>query len=559
MGAGNAGGWQPQPEEPEHWAEPVAVVPTPPSTAKPVAEPRGHGVQWGAPLDLFGSPDNEGPKLRADHLPDALSGFVMDVAIRLGVDPAAVAISCLVCCASAVSDDWQIQPKRYDYSWTEGPRLWGAIVGDPSILKTPIIAICSKPLDKLDAAARHKHTEEMRSYKAALKAYNFNKDGTIPEPTRPKLPRHLIENTTVDALSEVLRDDDGATMIAPSRKVLCRHDEMSEFFAGLDRYNAGGKGGADRGAYLRLYNGGPYSVDRIGRGSFRMSNWSACFLGGIQPGPIQKIAKDASEDGLLQRFLYVVPGPQEPGWDCAPDARQMDRYNALFPALVALHPPCTDGTHADVIALHDGAHADREGLNDLARVLSLMPDTSARLKAAYGKLPGLFARLALTFHLIDIADARAQGNAGPFLSIIPEATAHRAAMFIREIALPHLHRANALMFATAQMGHAAWIAGFILSHSLTRITTRDVVRAYGALRAPEAAAELSTVMAGLVAAGWLEPEEPANATRSVYSWIVNPSVHETFETKAEVERLRRAAVKQAIAEKVESIHKARGL
>ena len=43
-------------------------------------------------------------------------------------------MACLVSCASVMSDDWRLQPKRHDYTWTESPRLWAAIVGDPSIL-----------------------------------------------------------------------------------------------------------------------------------------------------------------------------------------------------------------------------------------------------------------------------------------------------------------------------------------------------------------------------------------------------------------------------------------
>ena len=257
----------------------------------------------------------------------------------MGCDPSSPALACIVSCASVANDDWKVQPKRYDYTWTESARLWAAILGPPSILKTPIIAACTKPVDKLDADARHRHAEAMQTYKQQMKAAKADKSGETPEPRHPKLDRYLVENSTTEALSEILREDDDAHQRAPARKVLCRQDEMSEFFANLDRYNAGGKGGGDRGAYLRLWNGGRYSVDRIGRGSFASPNWSAAFLGGMQPEPIQKIAKNTAEDGLLQRFLYIVPGPQAPGIDRKPAAAASERYSALFPILAAMHPP----------------------------------------------------------------------------------------------------------------------------------------------------------------------------------------------------------------------------
>jgi uncharacterized protein DUF3987/primase-like protein len=369
---------------------------------------------WPTPLDFLTDPQAEAPELRHEHIPPAINDFVFDTAQRMGVDPTSVALACIVSCAAVVSDDWKIQPKRHDYTWTESPRLWGAILGSPSIKKTPVINACTKPIDKLAAAARKRYAEAMRDYEQEMKIAKADKSGETPELPHPRLDRYLVESATVEALSEVLRDDDDARQRAPAHKVLVRQDEMSEFFANLDRYRAGGNGGGDRGAYLRLFNGGPYSIDRISRGSFNVPNWSAGFLGGMQPGPIQKIAKDATEDGLLQRFLYAVPGPQDvKGVDRAPLSPARAQYNALFPALTALHPPRRpDGKHVQVV-FHLDAHQYREAVDTKAEIMALMPDTSIHLQSAYGKWPGLFARIALTFHLIEIADARTNNNIGP--------------------------------------------------------------------------------------------------------------------------------------------------
>ena len=258
------------------------------------------------------------PELREEHLPAALYPFVADMAVRMGVDPASVALASLVSIASVVNDAWQLQPKQRDDDWTEAPRLWGAIVGDPSILKSPVIRACTKPLDVLDAEARQRHASDMRQYEKDMAAWK--KAGSEPdqEPRAPLLDRYIVEGTTMEALSEVLRSDGDAKQRAPAAKVLVRQDEMAEWIAGFDRYRAGGRGGADRGAYLRLYNGGRFTFDRIGRGSFAIPNWSACVLGGIQPEPIQRIAREAADDGLLQRFMYCVADRQSDGEDRRP-------------------------------------------------------------------------------------------------------------------------------------------------------------------------------------------------------------------------------------------------
>ncbi len=550
--------------QPGRWQARYSDIPRAVSTARAkLGEPaapnpeRKQGAEqgvWPQPLDFLADADTAPPELHAGHIPAALFPFVADTAERMGVDPVSVALGCLVACAAVLSDAWRLQPKRADYTWTESPRLWGAIVGDPSILKSPVIAACTRPIDKLDADARRRHAEAMRLYKQRLREAKADKSGGTPEPPHPRLDRYLIEGATVEAISEVLRDDDEAKQRAPAGKVLSRHDEMSEFFGNLDRYRPGGKGGGDRGAYLRLFNGGAYTVDRIMRGTFTVPNWSACFLGGIQPGPIQRIAKDAADDGLLQRFLYAVPGAQRLGLDRAPDGAAQRRYAGLFPALAAMQPPRTaDGEHTQSVVFHTDAHQHREGVDRMARAMAAMPDTATRLKSAFGKWPGLFARVALAFHLIDVADANAAGDIGPCTLVIPVETAKRAAAFMLDIVLPHLLRADAVMFSTAQTGHAGWVAGFILAHRMERITTRDVVQAYGALRSPEMRGELAEVMASLVTVGWLEPEPPSNPVRPVGAWKVNPAAHVLFAAKAEHERRRRDEARENLAAHVDAL------
>jgi len=50
------------------------------------------------------------------------------------------------------------------------------------------------------------------------------------------------------------------------------------------------------------------------------------------------LAKDAADDGLLQRFCYCVPAQQTEGEDRKPHAASVARYETLFPFLTALRP-----------------------------------------------------------------------------------------------------------------------------------------------------------------------------------------------------------------------------
>lgn len=534
-------------EQPGRWQSRFDDIPRAVSTARAKlgdraeATPEAPGGEWPDPLDFLGDTELTGaPVLRPEHLPDALAPFVFDTAERMGVDPAAVALCAVVATASVIPDDWRIQPRVHDDTWQESPRLWGALVGDPSVMKTPILKATTAPVDRLDAEARDKHAEAMRTWRAAVA--DLKKDKVPPEgwPPQPKLDRFLIEGATVEALSEALRDDDEAKQRAPLGKVLCRQDEMSGWLAGMDQYKAGGRGGADRAAYLTLFNGGRYVIDRIGRGTFAIPNWSACVLGGIQPEPIQRIARDAADDGLLQRFLYCLPSAQTDGEDRRPDTSALARYAALFPALAVLRPE----EKQRPVVLHRDAHQHREAINALVKAHGVMPDTSARLKAALAKWSGTFPRLALTFHLVAIADAHARGQQAPVAMVLTEDAARRAATYMREVLLPHLLRADALLFLTRRSGHASWIAGHILASEQARTTgkiaARDIQRAYPSLRAPEQREELVATMDQLEVVGWVRAERPDNRARPITTWHVHPRLHATFAERAEEERARRA-------------------
>jgi len=270
----------------------------------------------------------------------------------------------------------------------------------------------------------------------------------------------------------------------------------------------GGKGGSDRAAFLKLYNGGYAAFDRIGRDIPGVSNWSACFIGGIQPEPIRRVAREMEDDGLLQRFMFIVPDRRGAGQDRKADWKASNGYEALIRALGGLDGPYS-GPHGQPlhVTLAEGAQHYREEMDRLAAREMANPDVSNRMKATFGKWGGLFARLCLTFHMIDETSrllplADLIGSISPGI-VVSEDTAARVAALMRDILLPHLRRAEAIMFGSARTGHAEWIAKHILANGRKEISARDVQRAYGALSAPEKKNDLHAVMDWLTAYEWL--------------------------------------------------------
>ena len=242
------------------------------------------------------------------------------------------------------------------------------------------------------------------------------------------------------------------------------------------------------------------------------------------------------------------------GVDRTPDKAASEKYERLFPLLSAIRPPTRSYGAPHVVNFHSDAHQHREALNDLLGALGAFPDTSTRMKAALGKYPGIYARLSLLFHLIDAADASAAGAQGEIPLVVSAATAKKAAAYVRRCLLPHLCLADQVIFLTPQTGHARWLAGFILSRGFARVTRRDMTRAYAPLRPPECAQELTSVMSGLAAMGWLVEEGASNPAREPTAWVVNPQVHTQFAQRAQNERdARRKSMEEMTAKIRESL------
>lgn len=493
---------------------------------------------WGEPVDLFRAAPI--PELQREWLPPVIADYAFDQADIVGTDPALIALSCIVACAGAIHDGIQVQPARHNHGWRESARLWGAIVGDPSIKKSPAVSRAVSRLKKIDIGlaeqegkAKAKHAIDMRIYEKAEKAYadaiSKGEHATLPDkPELPLIERLIVEDTTVEALSSILQTN--------PRGILCLADELSGWFGAMDAYKQGA-GGKDRANWLEIYNGGPRRVDRIGRGSFLVPNWSACMLGGIQPDTMRKVAANMPADGLLQRFMLVVGKAGRAGDDRVPDLEAQDSYRTTVDQIFSLQPceepiklsPEAKGHHDEIVAF---AYRAIE--------LGCLP---AGLMSHLGKWEGLAPRLMLTFHIIEAASMRVYPP-----EFISGATAARVRGFMIEFLFRH-----ALAFYADILGDngytdaVRWVGGYILAHGKTTLQNRELTQSYGWWKSAKDW-ERTVVIQRLIDFSWLLPARPeTDRFKALPTQLaVNPQVFERFSGQAAHEKLKRDAARALI-------------
>lgn len=300
---------------------PPREVPPPSKAAPAVADTGGDGdtLGWSDPAPL---PNDIPPVAPFDLelLPEALRGWVADIAERMQCPPDFTAVGAIAALSGLIGARAVVKPKQYD-DWAVVPVLWGMIVGRPGVMKSPALSEVLKPIKRLEAEEREFHDAIMGEWELDAKlAEKQNKANekkaetlAIKDPAQarellrpadstpaPTLKRYMVNDATVQKLAMMLTDNPWGLLVY--------RDEIHGLLASMDKEGQE----ESRGFYLTGYDGNQgYAVDRVTREDHYVPRVCLAMLGGIQPGKLQSYVRGAtsggeSDDGLLQRFSMVI-------------------------------------------------------------------------------------------------------------------------------------------------------------------------------------------------------------------------------------------------------------
>lgn len=335
----------------------------------------------------------------ANALPGPLDAFVDAAARAMACDPSYVALPLLAALASAIGSTRRVVLKR---GYTQPAIIWGVMVGESGTTKTPPFQLVMRPIRDLQQKALQLHAEEMRQHDKALVRYDkalakwkHDKGNSDPpaKPEPPRAVRYIVSDTTVEALAPLLQEN--------PRGVLLARDELAGWLGSFDRY-AGGKGGSDSAHWLSMHNGESLIVDRktgLVR-TFSVPQAYVSICGGIQPAILHKaLGMEHRESGLAARLLLTYPPRRPKHWtdDDIDPAAEADLARLLGRLYDLQHATVYDGQYApvyvDLTAEAKGlwvAYCNAHGAEQV--------DLTGDLAAAWSKLEGYAARLALIIH-----------------------------------------------------------------------------------------------------------------------------------------------------------------
>jgi len=452
-----------------------------------------------------------------------------------------VAAAAIVMTSSIIGAGCGIKPKKRD-DWLVVPNLWGGAIGRPSMLKTPALAEAFRPLARLEAIAKEEYDAAMQNYLIEAALYKAEQQAIkgqmvksaraqfkVPDPEAargqikvydpetqqsdlkslyadlkapdpPIWRRYKTNDATIEKISEVLA-------VNP-RGLLIFRDELIGLLASWDREGRE----SDRAFHLEAWNGnGSHTTDRIGRGTVYTENLCESIFGGIQPSKLitylHQTVHNIANDGLLQRFQLLTYPDEPKGWhlvDEYPNHQEKNRAFAVIEKLAAMDfadhgAELEDGAKRPYFRFSDEAQEYfYEWLTELEIGKLRSQDEEPIMIEHLGKYRSLLPSLALTFHLIEVADGKATGP----VSLQSTQQAAEWCVYLES----HARRIYALV-SDISLQAAARLAQKIEDGALQDgFTARDVYRKEWRLLDTKDLA--NAALEELVEAGWLRQEAP---------------------------------------------------
>ncbi|WP_303310206.1 YfjI family protein [Hymenobacter sp. BT730] len=389
--------------------------------------------EWGLPLPVVPALLPV-PVFDKSLFPPPLRPALLDIAHRMQSPPDWLGMGALTMLGSLIGTRCGIWPKQQDTSWKEVPNLWGAIIAEPSRLKTPTLNAAIAPLKRLEKEAQAAYVQAEKEHAADAEVLKIRREALrsamgaaakkkaweeleklkqelleLDAVALPAPPRYLANDCTVEKLTELLGEN--------PRGLLMFRDELTGLLQSWEKQGHEN----DRAFYLEGWNGtSSYSSDRIGRGTTLVPHCCLSLLGGIQPDKIEPYLAQTvrgQNDGMLQR-LQLLSWPDARPYhyvDAAPNAQAQDelqellrRLDTLDVTLVGAH--LLPGEAIPCFHFESGAQlVFIEWLTALERKLTT-PGELPALVQHLAKYRKLLPCLALVFHLLDIV---AEGVTGP--------------------------------------------------------------------------------------------------------------------------------------------------
>ena len=238
----------------------------------------------------FESTDNLFP---VEVFPEAVQDIIKDTNTCLGYPVDFMGASILYAASVSIGNAYSVEVKR---GWRESAILYISIVGRAGTNKSHPISFALQPIEKIDGIKFQEYIRKKREFDliSALPKKERDSQG-YDDPIKPIWEQYLVSDFTPEALTEVHKFN--------KRGIGVYVDELATWFKNFNRYSKG----SEEQFWLTAWSGKQIRINRKTTEPTLIPKPFVSVIGAIQPKVLNELAANRTENGFLDRVLFVAP------------------------------------------------------------------------------------------------------------------------------------------------------------------------------------------------------------------------------------------------------------
>jgi 3-methyladenine DNA glycosylase Tag len=302
---------------------------------------------------------------------------LIDVLYRnVGFEKSVSASAMLFAVSTIIGNSKQIKVKN---TWIDPPNLWIAIVGKRGTMKTPTIKFPLLPLQGDEVGYAEEFEKELASWNRLEKEEQQHQD----KPTRKQ---RITTDITAEGMVKLLKENPNGIGIVK--------DELNGLFKEMSRYNSAGV----LEFLLSAYSGGQFIKNRATQDSTTIDNIFLSIIGTIQPQVLKQMANTNTDNGFIDRWLYVKSENKIPDFDINQDIdiALIESYNSFIRRIK------DQAISQEQMTWAPKSKAEFQDCINKIRHIMKHDDTSDQLSAYLAKIETYFARFCTLIAIMDM-------------------------------------------------------------------------------------------------------------------------------------------------------------
>jgi len=279
--------------------------------------------------------------------------------------------------------------------WQEHAVMYLAIVGRAGTNKSHPISFALKPIEQQDNLKFLEYQKEKQLYDAIVSLTKKEREQQgYCEPVRPIWKQLLVTDFTPEALIDVHKFN--------TRGIGVYADELASWFKNFNRYNKG----SEEQFWLSVWSGKPIRTNRKTSEPTHIPLPFISVAGTIQPGVLNELAENRTENGFLDRLLFVVPDKLKKEYWSEKELNHeiIDSWNNIISKLLAVSINQDESNNAKpevLLFTHEAKQLLFQWQRELTD-LSNKPENE-EISGIYAKIEMYAVRLALCLEVASFA------------------------------------------------------------------------------------------------------------------------------------------------------------